>query len=156
MSALKKFFDKVKKDTKFKKAGDGRSLRSEDDRPRVRPEVSHSQASVSASRKSTTDSNQKAAQAALARLESKMGNMGHNTNLLKEVYTDMGFSKVCCSTVNLLDYVVPAEMTETRRCCFYFEYEFFRPKLSKLFQYHTFFSRWKLKEAQAMFRPPLV
>ncbi|GAU96529.1 hypothetical protein RvY_07960 [Ramazzottius varieornatus] len=94
MSALKKFFDKVKKDTKFKKAGEGRSLRDEDDRPRVRPEVSHSQASVSAPRKTNVDSNQKAAQAALARLESKMGAMGHNANLLKEVYTEMGFSRV--------------------------------------------------------------
>lgn len=103
MSQLKKFFEKAKKDVKFKAAGQGRSLDS-DDRPSVQPGPSRSQPSVAAGvsaaggstgRSAAADgSHQKAAQAALARLEQRMGAIGGNANLLREVYTEMGYSRV--------------------------------------------------------------
>ncbi|OQV19894.1 UBX domain-containing protein 6 [Hypsibius exemplaris] len=102
MSQLKKFFEKTKKDVKFKAAGQGHSLGRSDDRPSVQPGPSHNnqRAAQTAHSASTTgrpgpsDTNQRAAQAALARLEQRMGAMGGNANLLREVYTEMGYSRV--------------------------------------------------------------
>ncbi|XP_055353574.1 UBX domain-containing protein 6-like [Paramacrobiotus metropolitanus] len=102
MSALKDFFNKMKKDKKFRDAGPGHSLQQAaartSDRPAVdvRPTDSQQAVSSSAGRppQPSSDSNQKAAQAALARLEQRMGGLGKNTNLLKEVFTEMGYSKV--------------------------------------------------------------
>lgn len=105
MSALKDFFNKMKKDKKFRVAGPGHSLTDNTDRPSVQarpappkpsagPGLERRVGSSEGSQKAAAESQQKAAQAALARLEQRMGGMGKSTNLLKEVFTEMGYSKI--------------------------------------------------------------
>ena len=73
MSAIKKFFEKKKLDRKFKKAGEGQTLNS----VRQQPSVSHaSRPQVSAAvARSPTEDQQRAADAAMARLNAKSGKL---------------------------------------------------------------------------------